>query len=122
MLHLRGNGMARMFRIDAPDGDTGYWATDDPAMDAGMRQHGAEVGFAIENDHREPKQDCGVEECRARSGRAQRNHIGLALRAFLRLECYGFLHGVSWVEAKTAIIRDAVRSYLARPWILLATA
>jgi hypothetical protein len=56
------------------------------------------------------------------AARAQRNHIGLALRAFLRLELYGFTHGVSWAEAKTAIVRQAVRSYLAHPWITLATA
>ena len=48
---------------------------------------------------------------------AQRNHIGLALRAFLRFEAHCFARGISWVEAKTAIIRDAVRAYLNRPHI-----
>ncbi len=118
-LHLRGYGMVKVFRIDAPDGDTEYWATDDPAMDAGMRRHYAEVGFAIENYHRGLKQDCGVEKCRARSERAQRNHIGLAIRAFLRLEWHFFTTGVSGFEAKLRLIREAVRSYLARPFITL---
>src|SRR4051812_40965487 len=36
VIHLRGYGMVQEFRIDAPDGDTEYWATNDLAMDAGM--------------------------------------------------------------------------------------
>jgi len=50
-----------------------------------------------------------------RSARAQRNHIGLALRAFLRLEIHCYRTGISWFEAKTSIIREAVRAYLAKP-------
>ena len=61
-----------------------------------------------------------MEEGRARSERAQRNHIGLALRAFLRLEWHFFTTGVSGFEAKLRVIRDAVRRYLDRPWITLA--
>ena len=81
------------------------------------RRQYAEFSWAIESYHRGIKQCVGVERCQCRSGRAQRNHIGLALRAFLRLEAYCFARGVSWVEAKTAIIRDAVRAYLAKPHI-----
>ena len=47
--------------------------------------------------------------------RAQRNHIGLAIRAFLRLEWHFFTTGVSWYEAKARIIRGAVRAYIANP-------
>jgi hypothetical protein len=117
VLHLRGYGLVKVFRIDAPDGDTEYWATNDLAMDAGARQQYAEVGFAIENYHRELKQNCGVEKCQARSERAQRNHIGLAVRAFVRLEWHFFSTGVSGFEAKLRLIREAVRLYLTRPFI-----
>ena len=65
--------------------------------------------------HRGIKQFVGVERCFARKAVVQRNHIGLALRAFLRLERHCFLTGISWIEAKTNIIRDAVRAYLAKP-------
>src|SRR5829696_323758 len=119
VLHLRGYGMVRVFRIDAPDGDTGYWATNDLAMDAGMRRYYAEVSFAIENYHRELKQFCGAERCQVRSQRAQRNHIGFSLRAFLRLEWHFFSTGVSGFEAKLRLIREAVRSYLASPFLNL---
>jgi putative transposase len=119
VLHLRGYGMVKVFRIDAPDGDTEYWATNDLSMDAGGRRHYAEVSFAIENYHRDLKQYCGVEKCRVRSERAQRNHIGLSLRAFVRLEWHFFTTGVSAFEAKMGLVRDAVRSYLAHPFITL---
>jgi putative transposase len=46
---------------------------------------------------------------------AQRNHIGCALRAFVRLEYQRFTTGVSWFEAKWAIIREAVRVFLTQP-------
>ena len=118
-VHLRGYGFVLVFRIDAPDGAAEYWATNDLTMDAGVRRQHAESGFAIENYHRELKQNCGVERSQVRSERAQRNHIGLALRAFLRLEWHFFRTGVSGFEAKLRVIRDAVRSYLGRPWITL---
>ncbi len=69
----------------------------------------------IETDHRGIKQFCGVERCQARSEKAQRNHIELALRAFLRLEYHCFVKGISWFEAQTSIIREAGRVYLAHP-------
>jgi len=119
VVHLRGYGLVLIFRIDAPDGIAEYWATGDLRMDAGARRYYAELSFAIENYHRELKQNCGVERSQARSERAQRNHIGLALRAFLRLEWHFFSTGVSGFEAKLRLIRAAVRSYLDRPWITL---
>lgn len=119
---LPGYGLVKVFKIVAPDGDIAYWASSDLAMTDLTRQQYAEYSWAIETYHRGLKQCTEVEGCQARSAQAQRNHIALALRAFLRLEFYGFTHGVSWLEAKTAIIRDAVRSYLAHPWIRLATA
>ena len=80
----------------------------------------ADLGFAIENDHRDLKQNCGVEKCQVRSQRAQRNHIGMAIRAFLRLEWHFYTTGVSAFEAKLRLVREAVRAYLCRPFITLA--
>ena len=58
---------------------------------------------------------CGVERAQHRSAIAQRNHIGFALRAFLRLEYYRLQSGVSAFEAKARIVREAIRAYLAQP-------
>jgi hypothetical protein len=122
VLHLRAYGMVKVFRIDAPDGDTEYWATNDLGMGPVARRYYAEISFAIENYHRELKQNCGVEWCQARSQRAQRNHIGLAIRAFLRLEWHFFTTGVSGFAAKLGLVREAVRTYLTRPFIDLPKA
>jgi hypothetical protein len=112
---LPGYGLVKVFGIATPDGGTTYWATNDLGMTDLTRQQLAEFSWAIEHYHRGLKQCAGVERCQSRSATAQRNHIGLALRAFLRLEVHCFARGVSWVEAKTAIIREAVRAYIARP-------
>jgi len=112
---LPGYGLVKVFGIVAPDGDIAYWATNDLSMSDLIRVQFAEFSWTIEHYHRGLKQCTGVERCQCRSATAQRNHIGLALRAFLRLEIHCFTRGVSWVEAKTAIIRGAVRAYLARP-------
>lgn len=118
-VYLSGYGLVRVFRIVAPDGRTTHWATNDLTMTELTRLQIAEASWQIEEYHRGIKQFCGVERAQLRAARAQRNHIGCALRAFLRLEYHCFTTGISWFAAKTAIIRDAVRSYLARPWYKL---
>jgi hypothetical protein len=115
VVHLRGYGLIRVFRTDDPDGVAEYWASNDLGLEAGMKQHYAELSFAIENYHRDLKQSCGVERCQVRSERAQRNHIGFSLRAFLRLEWHFFTTGISGFEAKLRIIRKAVQGYLENP-------
>jgi hypothetical protein len=114
---LPGYGLVKVFGIVAPDGDIVYWATNDLGMTDLARLQLAEFSWAIEHYHRGIKQCTGIERCQCRTARAQRNHIGLALRAFLRFEAHCFARGISWLEAKTAIIREAVRTYLARPRI-----
>lgn len=104
-----------MFKIVSPDGDIEYWASNDVAMDEPTRLTWAERSWAIENYHRGLKQCRGVERAQVRAARARRNHIGLAIRAFLRLEHHFYTTGVSWYEAKARIIRDSIRAYLARP-------
>ncbi len=121
--YLKGYGLIRLFLIVAPDGNKEYWATNDLNMKALTRVRFAGYAWTIETYHRGIKQYCGVERAQVRAARAQRNHIGLALRAFLRLECHCYRKGMSWFEAKLAIIRPAIRNYLAHPlYSLPATA
>ena len=115
VVHLEGYGLIRVFKIVSRDGDMEYWATGDLTMDELERLRLSEGCWAIEDYHRGLKQGCGVERAQVRSARAQRNHIGLAIRAFLRLEHHFFTSGVSWYEAKARIIRGAVRAYIAKP-------
>lgn len=115
VVHLAGFGLVKVFRIDARDGDTEYWATNALTLTEGLRLGYAEQSWGVEEYHRGLKQFCGVERCAMRTGRGQRNHIGLALRAFVRLAYHRWVTGVSWFTAKWAIIRSAVRQYLAEP-------
>jgi putative transposase len=122
VVHLPGYGPIRVFRVVNRNGDTDHWATSDLGMDALTRLKYADCTWRIEEYHRGIKQFCGVEGCQARRAKAQRNHIGLSLRAFLRMECHCFTLGVSWFQAKRDVIRDAVRIYLANPSMRLPQA
>ncbi len=119
VVHLKGYGLVKVFKIVTPDGDIDYWATSDLNLGELQRLQFAEFAWAIEEYHRGLKQCCGAERAQVRSSRAQRNHVGLAIRAFLRLEVHWFTTGISWYEAKLAIVRDAVRAYLAAPHLVL---
>ena len=115
VVHLKGYGLVKVFKIVAKNGDIAYWASSHLEMNPLERLKWAEFSWTIENYHRGIKQYCGIERAQVRAARAQRNHIGLALRAFLRLERYSFRTGYSWFEAKVNIIRDAIRAYLEHP-------
>jgi hypothetical protein len=115
VVHLEGFGLVRAFRIVARNGDTEHWITNDLSMDELTRLMYAERAWGIEEYHRGLKQCTGADRCQTRMSLTQRNHIGCAIRAFVRLEWHRFTTGVSWFEAKMKIVRDAVRVYLARP-------
>lgn len=120
---LEGYGLVRVFKIVATDGDVELWATNKVEMGELERIKWAGFSWAIENYHRGLKQFCLIERAQVRSRRAWRNHIGLCLRAFLRLESHCHHRGISWYEAKTSIIREAVRAYVANPrYSLVSTA
>ena len=120
--HLPGYGSIRVFRVVATNGDTDHWATSDLGMTALTRLQYGEFSWRIEEYHRGIKQFCGAERCQARRAPAQRNHIGLSIRAFLRMECHCFALGLSWFQAKLDVIRHAVRTYLANPSMRLPQA
>lgn len=115
VVHLKGFGFIKVFKIVVTENHIEYWATNDLHLNELNRLKLAQWSWMIETYHRGIKQFCGIERCQARSAIAQRNHIDLALRAFLRLEFHAFVKGISWFEAKTSIIREAVRAYLANP-------
>ena len=115
VVHLEGFGLVKAFRIVARDGHTEHWITDDLAMDDATRLKYSEWSWGIEEYHRGLKQFTEVERCPATLARSQRNHIGMALRAFLLLEWHRVKQGIGWFEAKWSIVRDAVRAYLSNP-------
>ena len=119
VVHLKGFGMIRVFRTVSKKGDVEHWATDDLGMNEKRREELSGQGWGIEEYHRGVKQCCGIERAQARKARSILNHIHLSIRAFIRLELYRLMTGISWYEAKVTIIRDAVRTYLAHPIYVL---
>lgn len=93
VVHLEGSGLVTAFRIVATDGDPGHWITNDPGMDAATRRGYAERAWGIEESHCGLKRHTAVDRCQTRMARAQRNHIGFTLRAFVRLGWHRFTTG-----------------------------
>jgi putative transposase len=120
---LKGFGLVKVFRVRATDGTSEYWATSLAAMTEAERETQAKRAWRIEMYHRGLKQQCLIERAQCRRLRPVLNHIGLCLRAFVRLESHCYREKMSWIQAKTSIIRDAVKAYLSNPrYSLLTTA
>ena len=114
-VHLRKFGFIRVFQTVPKDEDVRHWMTNDLEMEEEEREELGRIGFSIENYHRALKQECCVERCQARRYDIQRVHIGMAIRAFVRLEVQRIKLGLSYWELGRQIIRDAVRAYLLNP-------
>ncbi len=118
-VHLRGYGMVKVFRTVDPHGNADYWATSRLDLTEAARQQYAERAWLVEVYHRALKQFTGVERGQFRLESSQRNHIGLALRAYVRLEYHRWRTRLSIFNSKLDIIRAAVQLYLAQPQYLL---
>jgi hypothetical protein len=112
---LPGYGELKVFRLVATNGDTFHWATNDLELTPTRQEELAGWSWNIEEFHRGLKQHTGVERCAVRRIRGQLNHIGLSIRAFVRLEYHRIKSGISWFQAKNGIYREAVRKYLQNP-------
>ncbi len=115
LVHLRGYGMIKVFKVVSQNGDIDYFATSFLRMNALKWLTVKEKYWAIESYHRAIKQYCKVEKCQARLSIAQQNHIGFSIRPFLRIERFSFKTGISWFEAKIQIIRESIINYLENP-------
>ncbi|MCA1640329.1 MAG: transposase [Acidobacteria bacterium] len=123
LLWLKGFGEIKVFCVCATDGAAEYWATSVEAMTEPERVRFALSAWRIEMYHRALKQQCLIERAQCRRLRPVLNHIGLCIRAFVRIESHCYRERISWIQAKTSIIRDAVRAYLSNPrYLLLPTA
>ena len=112
---LKGFGEIKVFRVRATDGASEYWATSLEEMTERERETEAKSAWRIEMYHRSLKQQCLIERAQCRRLRPVMNHIGLCIRAFVRIESHCYREKMSWMQAKTSIIRDAVRAYLSNP-------
>jgi hypothetical protein len=121
VMHLKGYGWVKVFKTVGTNGDFEYWASSKLDMTIEQAASHALDAWQIEVYHRGLKQFTGIECGQYRLEVSQRNHIGLAIRAFVRLEVHRLQTGISWFEAKTGIIRTAIRAYLAHPAFTLCS-
>ena len=119
VVHLKDYGFVRVFRTPSRNGGVEYWATSDLNLTEDKREEWEKQGWGIETYHRGIKQCCGIEKSHVRSAAAQKRHILLAIRSFIRLEVHRLRTGVSWYKAKASIIQEAIRTYLAHPTYVL---
>jgi Transposase DDE domain len=110
-VHLRGYGWVTVFKFVAKNGRVDYVTTnmENPTRDQVKRV--MEARWSIEVYHRELKQTCGIERCQARTGRAQRNHIFMAIVAWLdkhkrRIQEKITLYEQDWQVIKSGITQN----------------
>ncbi len=82
--YLKGYGWVRVFRFVTKHGRTDYIGTSRTDLSREQVKEYFERRWSIEVLHRELKQTCGLTRCQAKTGRAQRNHIGLAMLTWIR--------------------------------------
>jgi putative transposase len=118
-VHLKGYGWIKVFKIAGTNDSFEDWATNVLDMPLETCAFQALEAWQVEVYHRGLKQFTGIERGQFRLEISQRNHSGLAIRAFVRLEVYRLHTGTSWFQSKAQIIRDAIRAYLAQPRLTL---
>ena len=107
-VHLRGYGWVTVFKFEAKNGSIDYVTKnrEDPTRDQVASI--MEARWSIEVYHRELKQTCGIERCQARTGRAQRNHICLAIQAWLDKHRRRVTEKISLYRQDWEIIKDSI--------------
>jgi len=108
-IYLRGYGWVTVFKFEADNGRIDFIATNikDPSRD--QIEKIMKARWSIEVYHRELKQTCGVERCQAQTGRAQRNHICLAILAWIEKEKRWINEALTHYEQDWKVIKLAIR-------------
>ena len=107
-IHLRGYGWITVFRFVAKNGRTDYIATNKENPSRDRIEAIIKARWKIEVYHRELKQTCGLERCQSRTGRAQRNHIFLAISAWIQKYKRRLVEGISLYQQKWHVIKNDI--------------
>uniref|UniRef100_UPI001C2E3475 IS701 family transposase n=1 Tax=Candidatus Williamhamiltonella defendens TaxID=138072 RepID=UPI001C2E3475 len=112
LVHLRGYGWVTVFKFVAQHGRIDYVASNmsEPTRDKVTAV--IEARWSVEVYHREVKQTCGIERCQARTGRAQRNHIFLAISAWFEQYKRRVSQKMSFYQQKWQVIKTAISDYM----------
>lgn len=111
-VHLRGYGWIIVFKFVAKNGRIDYVATNMENPTRPKIKGIIKSRWSVEVYHREVKQTCGIERCQARTGRAQRNHIFLAIAAWFEQHKIRLKNEKTLYEQKWEMIRVAIREQI----------
>ena len=107
-VHLRGYGWIKVFKFVAKNGHIDYVATSNIEISKNQVKEISKSRWSIEVFHRELKQTCGIESCQARTGRAQRNHICLALMSWIEAHKIRTSNKISLYKQKWLFVKKAI--------------
>lgn len=112
-VHLRGYGWVYVFRFVAENGRTDYWGTslDNPGREKVKSLVGKR--WEIEVFHRELKQTCGLQNCQARTSRAQRNHIGYSVLSWIKQADVRRKFDLTFYQQQWRTVKQAIATQLA---------
>ena len=115
-VYVKGFGWVRVFRLEVTEGHTKckYIATNQEGMARKVAVSYVKKRWNIEVYHRELKQTCGIERCQARTGRAQRNHILLAILTWIKQSERRCQETLSMYAQKWDTIKTAVAAFMKR--------
>lgn len=115
LVHLKGYGQIKLFKVQHIEKEPEFWATDMLSMNPERRAELRKISWKIEEFHRGVKQFCGIERCQARKSQSQFGHILLSIRSFLVFERARLTKGTSWYESKMGIHRASVAQFIENP-------
>ena len=113
-VHLRGYGWCMLFRFEAKNGRIDYVATNIEGANREQVYQVIKQRWSVEVYHRELKQTCGIERCQAHTGRAQRNHIALSIKAWVQTHIQCTKELISHYQYKWEFIKDSAESGMKR--------
>ena len=115
-IHLRGYGWVTVFKFVAKNGRIDYITTNLENPTREQVERIVKARWSIEVYHRELKQTCGIERCQARTGRAQRNHICLAVFAWLEMNKRRINEKITFYQQTWEVIKTSIQDKLR--WLL----
>lgn len=111
-VHLRGYGWVTVFKFVAKNGRIDYVTTNKTKPTRDYLESIMKQRWSIEVYHRELKQTCRLERCQARTGRAQRNHIFLALSAWVEKHKRRLTQQLTFYQQQWDVIKTAISQHM----------
>lgn len=113
VVHLKGYGWVKLFRFVTKHGRTDFIGTSRLDLSREQVKEYFERRWSVEVLHRELKQTCGFDRCRANAGRAQRNHVGLSVLTWMRKHKRRMLDQTTLYQQDWEVVKPAIQAALA---------